>query len=645
MEILFANDLSRGDSVALFGDRGKYMVERSTSDSALISVFRNGDAVYSVRCSRAALSRKARIFNKDGKRVATVKRSLFSRDRVAVVADDGDIEISNNEVILNARAGRVTLGHMTRVADGIKLSADDGQMPFLIALAVATQAVTAIPRRRSLRSSVLRVGSALATAIAVCSTTALFAACETFHTDVTIGELPAHIDSVSVTCNGESPIKWEGKYYLFDYGDEIDVRVKLEDYYELGDCKMFVNGREAELDYDYNIDAYVYSFVINVDIEITFDGVPEMSSRELWFASHAADSGSGAKFITIDGWEQLGLKESYSFIEIIQGSISVEIPQDEGLSFTLYSEDYRHMPTADSARAQVATIESAEPFFDGTRGGTRFVIAAAKGDGQIVLSSQDAQPEVASAFDPDDMFFTVTVGGETPDPEIGMDALIGGELAVELAPKGIELYRQMKAQGVPLTVTVNGTVLDDAKIVETDDSVVITAALAPAYKYADGLRNGLFNYTVSTSISEFAASDAALAVRVSDDASFGSAWGSVATVVSRAEEQQSLIYHDDEGNGYYLADGYVVFDVWVPVGTPDGIPSFTFIVESVTSNIYDNDDQKPFLSDKSAIKIARTDSREHNIAGLEGWFAVLYKVYVSPSRLNEGGLEIYFTNR
>lgn len=656
MEVFFRQNMSSDGTFAASGGRPDNVLTISRATTGAMTettVCRAGVAVFSVRSRTCGKStRKAFIFDADGTRIATVRRRMFFDDKFSIDTNRGRITLQGDTAVLHLRKdrGSVALGRIVCDENGTTLNADEEHLPFLTAVAAAMRSVAATSRHRyaprRIGGKLLRAGSTIAAAIAVCSSAALFSACETFHTDVTVGELPEHVKSVSITCNGESPLKWEGEYYLFDSGDKIDVKITLEQYYELGDCKMLVNGREVELTYDGVTGKYIYSFVIQNDVEITFSGTPSITARNIRFVTHSIYDGSDSKFVTVDGWEELGLEESYSFAEIMQNPLNVEIPQGEGLSFTLYSEEYRYMPTAEAAFAQgLSSFESAQPFFDGTRGGTRFVVSAANGNGEIVLNSSEDLPEFESEFNPDDMFFTFTVGGETPTPEVSMNTLIDNPLLeVTLTQNAIGLYERMKAQNVPLTLTVNGTEITDVDILETDGSVVVSAMLDPAYTYADGIANGLFGYTVSTSVSRFAASDPSLTVGLPATTTFDSSWAYLTPVVRLAEDQQYLVYSDADGDKYFATDGYVVFDVWVPVGTPTGIPSYSFTINNGTEviDIYYPVENPSFIVDKSPVKVARTTVRDNNIDGLEGWYAVLYKVYISPATLNEGGLHIYF---
>lgn len=80
-------------------------------------------------------------------------------------------------------------------------------------------------------------------------------------------------------------------------GKETDVRISFDDYYELNDVKMFINGQEQSLSEvqptcmpassDIRAQVHVYSckYTPTQDMEITFSGTPKLETTSLTFSA------------------------------------------------------------------------------------------------------------------------------------------------------------------------------------------------------------------------------------------------------------------------------------------------------------------------------------------------------------------------
>ena len=493
-----------------------------------------------------------------------------------------------------------------------------------------------------------RLAAALLLSALLC-TAVLFAACDVFSVDVTIGQPPDHVASVSVSCNGQTPILWEGEHWLFEYGDKVTVRVNLDAFYELGDMTMLLNGRPVKLSSGTTSYSYLYEFVITTDVSITFEGAPVAQSRNISFVcSNLFDAAAGSMSVYFEDWERLGLQRSYTFDMLANGAVTAVISQTETLKFAVGSRDYLRMPTADavSGAGSVAPVAGETRFEDGV-GYMSFSISPGVGDAMVYLNPDFVpQPTMEVKFNPSDIFFSVAVGGETPSPGFSIETLASDpRLVLTLSPTGESIYREMTAKGVPLEVTVNGTVLTDLSVGASDSGTTITAALAPACTYADGAANGFFAYEVSCSISSFAALDPQIAVRVPLDRKAEARWLAETPSVEAADEQPSLIYADG-GGSYYLLGEYVVLDAYVPTGVRDGVPTYDFAVDGGDwSGIYDADDAKSFAADDSDVKIIDGETVKAAGDGSAYPYKRLYKVYVKAEVFARGDLEIVFGSR
>ena len=153
--------------------------------------------------------------------------------------------------------------------------------------------------------------------------------------------------SVRVSSDGDYPVAYDGKYYLFESGDTVTVEVRLEPYYEWADMKMLVNGTAVErerMTAGAN-NTYSYDFEIRSDCEITFEGSPVPSARTVTFATSGGDTQMRSQLrLTIEDAAKYELNEEYTFDEVASGAVSFPISQSESFSFRLFSSEYRYMP-------------------------------------------------------------------------------------------------------------------------------------------------------------------------------------------------------------------------------------------------------------------------------------------------------------
>ena len=470
-----------------------------------------------------------------------------------------------------------------------------------------------------------RPAAALVVALIVVCITAMLGACDSFVFGITVAPLPDNVKQLVLTSGGKAPVNWNGEKLLFDSGAVVDGTLVLEPGYEPGGLKLFVYGKQLTLEKDF-AGNYTFSFTMQRDGDLTFEGEPALAPR----AVHINGVGADGVFVEANG-------KSYPLSD---GNVSLQLETSATAPFTLrvYSTDYLSMPSCDAIASPASAAP--EPFYADGKGGAVCTFSAGISALYITLALDKAKgaPRVDLVGNPGDMFYTAAVDGAPL--EGGKFALSafedgGAQLSLTLTDEGQDVWDAMSAAGTPLGMTVNGVSVT-ASEATVDGKTVFTAPLKPAYEYFSGEVPDLFLFEVTTAIPETAAKQNGY-VHVSSDAAPRITWQVYEGVAYACDEQPSLIFGDDDG-AYYTPGGYVLFDAWVPIGVRNTVPSYSFKAslgaasESAPEEIYDVDEEAKFDANTSPVKVLLTEEWKEDTESVIGYF-YRYKVAVSVDLL------------
>lgn len=469
-----------------------------------------------------------------------------------------------------------------------------------------------------------RPAAALVVALIVVCIAAMLGACDSFVFGITVAPLPENVKQLILTSGGKAPVNWNGEKLLFDSGAVVDGTLVLEPGYEPGGLKVFVYGKQLTLEKDF-AGNYTFSFTMQHDGDLTFEGEPALAPR----AVHITGVGADGIFVEANG-------KSYPLSD---GNVSLELETSATAPFTLrvYSTDYMSMPSCDAIASPASAAP--EPFYADDKGGAVCTFPAGISALYITLALDKAKgaPRVDLVGNPGDMFYTAAVDGAPL--EGGKFALSafedgGAQLSLTLTDEGQKVWDAMSAAGTPLGMTVNGVSVT-ASAATADGKTVFTAPLEPAYEYFSGEVPDLFLFEVTTAIPETAAKQGGY-VHVSADAAPRIIWQGYEGVAYACDEQPSLIFGDDDG-AYYTPGGYVLFDAWVPIGVRDTVPSHSFKAylgaasESADEvEIYDVDEEAEFDANASKVKVLLTDEWKEDTESVT-YLGYLYRYKVAIS--------------
>ena len=472
-----------------------------------------------------------------------------------------------------------------------------------------------------------RPAAALVVALIVVCIAAMLGACDSFVFGITVAPLPDNVKQLVLTSGGKAPVNWNGEKLLFDSGAVVDGTLVLEPGYEPGDLKVFVYGKQLTLEKDFSGN-YTFSFTMQHDGDLTFEGEPALAPR----AVHITGVGADGVFVEANG-------KSYPLSD---GNVSLELETSATEPFTLrvYSTDYLSMPSCDA----IASPASAkpEPFYADGKGGAVCTFPANIHALYITLALDKAKgaPRVDLVGNPGDMFYTAAVDGAPLEGgKFALSAFEDGEaqLSLTLTDEGQKVWDAMSAAGTPLGMTVNGVSVS-ASAATADGKTVFTSPLEPAYEYFSGEVPDLFLFEVTTAIPETAAKQDGY-VHVSSDAAPRIIWQVYEGVAYACDEQPSLIFGDD-GGAYYTPGGYVIFDAWVPIGVRDTVPSNSFkayfgnSTDAPEVEIYDVDEEAKFDANTSPVKVLLTEEwKEDTESVTDLGYLYRYKVAVSVDLL------------
>lgn len=469
-----------------------------------------------------------------------------------------------------------------------------------------------------------RLSAALVVALIVVCIAAMLGACDSFVFGITVAPLPDNVKQLVLTSGGKAPVNWNGEKLLFDSGAVVDGTLVLEPGYEPGGLKVFVYGKQLTLEKDF-AGNYSFSFTMQHDGDLTFEGEPALAPR----AVHITGVGADGVFVEANG-------KSYPLSD---GNVSLELETSATEPFTLrvYSTDYMSMPSCDAIASPASAAP--EPFYADGKGGAVCTFPAGISALYITLALDKAKgaPFVDLVGNPGDMFYTAAVDGAPL--EGGKFALSafedgGAQLSLTLTDEGQKVWDAMSAAGTPLGMTVNGVSVT-ASAATADGKTVFTAPLEPAYEYFSGEVPDLFLFEVTTAIPETAAKQGGY-VHVSADAAPRIIWQGYEGVAYACDEQPSLIFGDD-GGAYYTPGGYVLFDAWVPIGVRDTVPSYSFKAylgaasESASEvEIYDVDEEAKFDANTSLVKVLLTEEWKKDTESVT-YLGYLYRYKVAVS--------------
>lgn len=469
-----------------------------------------------------------------------------------------------------------------------------------------------------------RTVAALVVALIVVCIAAMLGACDSFVFGITVAPLPENVKQLVLTSGGKAPVNWNGEKLLFDSGAVVDGTLVLEPGYEPGGLKVFVYGKQLTLEKDF-AGNYTFSFTMQHDGDLTFEGEPTLAPR----AVHITGVGADGVFVEANG-------KSYPLSD---GNVSLELETSATAPFTLrvYSTDYMSMPSCDAIASPASAAP--EPFYADGKGGAVCTFPAGISALYITLALDKAKgaPRVGLVGNPGDMFYTAAVDGAPL--EGGKFALSafedgGAQLSLTLTDEGQKVWDAMSAAGTPLGMTVNGVSVT-ASAATADGKTVFTAPLEPAYEYFSGEVPDLFLFEVTTAIPETAAKQGGY-VHVSSDAAPRIIWQGYEGVAYACDEQPSLIFGDD-GGAYYTPGGYVLFDAWVPIGVRDTVPSYSFKAylgaasESAPEvEIYDVDEEAKFDANTSPVKVLLTEEWKEDTESVT-YLGYLYRYKVAVS--------------
>lgn len=351
-----------------------------------------------------------------------------------------------------------------------------------------------------------RPAAALVVALIVVCIAAMLGACDSFVFGITVAPLPDNVKQLVLTSGGKAPVNWNGEKLLFDSGAVVDGTLVLEPGYEPGGLKVFVYGKQLTLEKDF-AGNYTFSFTMQHDGDLTFEGEPALAPR----AVHINGVGADGVFVEANG-------KSYPLSD---GNVSLELETSATEPFTLrvYSTDYMSMPSCDAIASPASAAP--EPFYADGKGGAVCTFPAGISALYITLALDKAKgaPRVDLVGNPGDMFYTAAVDGAPL--EGGKFALSafedgGAQLSLTLTDEGQDVWDAMSAAGTPLGMIINGVSVT-ASAATADGKTVFTAPLKPAYEYFSGEVPDLFLFEVTTAIPETAAKQGGY-VHVSADA-------------------------------------------------------------------------------------------------------------------------------
>ena len=463
----------------------------------------------------------------------------------------------------------------------------------------------------------------LVIALIVVCIAVMLGACDSFVFGITVAPLPENVKQLVLTSGGKTPVNWNGEKLLFDSGAVVDGTLVLEPGYEPGGLKVFVYGKQLTLEKDF-AGNYTFSFTMQRDGDLTFEGEPALAPR----AVHITGVGADDVFVEANG-------KSYPLSD---GNVSLELETSATEPFTLrvYSADYMSMPSCDAIASPASAAP--EPFYADGKGGAVCTFPAGISALYITLALDKAKgaPRVDLVGNPGDMFYTAAVDGAPL--EGGKFALSafedgGAQLSLTLTDEGQDVWDAMSAAGTPLGMTVNGVSVT-ASAATADGKTVFTAPLEPAYEYFSGEVSDLFLFEVTTAIPETAAKQNGY-VHVSADAAPRIIWQGHEGVAYTCDEQPSLIFGDDDG-AYYAPGGYVLFDAWVPIGVRDTVPSYSFkayfgnSTDAPEVEIYDVDEEAKFDANTSPVKVLLTEEWKEDTESVT-YLGYLYRYKVAVS--------------
>lgn len=469
-----------------------------------------------------------------------------------------------------------------------------------------------------------RTVAVLVIALIVVCIAAMLGACDSFVFGITVAPLPDNVKQLVLTSGGKAPVNWNGEKLLFDSGAVVDGTLVLEPGYEPGGLKVFVYGKQLTLEKDF-AGNYTFSFTMQHDGDLTFEGEPALAPR----AVHITGVGADGVFVEANG-------KSYPLSD---GNVSLELETSATEPFTLrvYSTDYMSMPSCDAIASPASAAP--EPFYADGKGGAVCTFPAGISALYITLALDKAKgaPLVDLVGNPGDMFYTAAVdGAPLEEGKFALSAFEdgGAQLSLTLTDEGQKVWDAMSAAGTPLGMTVNGVSVT-ASAATADGKTVFTAPLKPAYEYFSGEVPDLFLFEVTTAIPETAAKQNGY-VHVSSDAAPRIIWQGYEGVAYACDEQPSLIFGDD-GGAYYTPGGYVLFDAWVPIGVRDTVPSYSFKAylgaasESASEvEIYDVDEEAKFDANTSLVKVLLTEEWKEDTESVT-YLGYLYRYKVAIS--------------
>lgn len=451
----------------------------------------------------------------------------------------------------------------------------------------------------------------------------MLGACNAIVFGITVAPLPENVKQLVLTSGGKAPVNWNGEKLLFDSGAVVDGTLVLEPGYEPGGLKVFVYGKQLTLEKDF-AGNYTFSFTMQRDGDLTFEGEPALAPR----AVHITGVGADGVFVEANG-------KSYPLSDS-NVSLDLETSATEPFTLRVYSTDYMSMPSCDAVASPASAAP--EPFYADGKGGAVCTFPAGISALYITLALDKAKgaPLVDLVGNPGDMFYTAAVDGAPL--EGGKFALSafedgGAQLSLTLTDEGQDVWDAMSAAGTPLGMTVNGVSVT-ASAATADGKTVFTAPLKPAYEYFSGEVPDLFLFEVTTAIPETAAKQDGY-VHVSSDAAPRIIWQGYEGVAYACDEQPSLIFGDD-GGAYYTPGGYVLFDAWVPIGVRDTVPSHSFKAYFGTSTdapeveIYDVDEEAKFDANTSPVKVLLTEEWKEDTESVT-YLGYLYRYKVAVS--------------
>ena len=469
-----------------------------------------------------------------------------------------------------------------------------------------------------------RTVAVLVIALIVVCIAAMLGACDSFVFGITVAPLPENVKQLVLTSGGKAPVNWNGEKLLFDSGAVVDGTLVLEPGYEPGGLKVFVYGKELTLEKDF-AGNYTFSFTMQRDGDLTFEGEPALAPR----AVHITGVGADGVFVEANG-------KSYPLSD---GNVSLELETSATEPFTLrvYSTDYMSMPSCDAIASPASAAP--EPFYADGKGGAVCTFPAGISALYITLALDKAKgaPLVDLVGNPGDMFYTAAVdGAPLEEGKFALSAFEdgGAQLSLTLTDEGQDVWDAMSAAGTPLGMTINGVSVT-ASAATADGKTVFTAPLKPAYEYFSGEVSDLFLFEVTTAIPETAAKQGGY-VHVSADAAPRIIWQGYEGVAYACDEQPSLIFGDD-GGAYYAPGGYVLFDAWVPIGVRDTVPSHSFKAylgaasESATEvEIYDVDEEAKIDAKTAPVKVLLTEEWKEDTESVT-YLGYLYRYKVAVS--------------